>query len=173
MTQGLTVRELASRLARFESEQAIRACMNRYMTLCDVLGSSTPMDELAGLFAEDAIWEGVGERYQASFGRQVGRQAIRDMLAKYTVAPPHFRLNAHFLTSELIKVESQERAVGSWMMLQTSTFASGESHLTAARLTVDFQYSGQAWLISHFRTENLFGRPVTSWFDEKPMPVPR
>lgn len=161
------------RLDRLESEQAIRRCMQRYMTLCDELDECTPLDELAGLFCEDAVWEGIGERYQATFGRLEGRAAIRAMLGKYCVAPAHFRLNAHFLTSEQISVIGDGEAVGHWLMLQTSTFADERSHLTAARLTVDFARGEAGWQIRHFRTENLFGRPVAAWDQADPLPVPR
>lgn len=173
MTERLTVKGLAARLERLESEQAIRACMHRYMVLCDDLGEATPMDELAGLFAEDAVWEGVGDRYRATFGVLQGRRAIRAMLARYTVAPAHFRLNAHFLAGECIRLTGQDEGVGHWMMLQTSTFASGASHLTSARLTVDFRRRDGVWRMSHFRTENLFARPVAAWNAEEALPVPR
>lgn len=165
--------QLQARLARFESEHAIRACMNRYMVLCDALDAASPLDELAGLFTEEAIWEGVGEKYQGTFGRLCGRGAIRDMFAKYMTEPAHFALNVHFLTSELIDVQSDRTARGSWVMLQTSTFAGGASHLNAARLTVDFERSEGVWRMSHFRTENLFSRPVDAWHKAEPLPVPR
>ena len=164
---------LRARLERLEGEHAVRACMHRYMALCDQLDAQTPLDELAGLFTEDAIWEGIGERYRATFGRLEGRAAIRAMLGKYAVDPPHFRMNAHFLSSELITLNSDDHALGCWLMLQTSTFADGRAHLTAARLRVDFRRLGEGWQMSHFRTENLFGRPVASWHDDAPLPVPR
>ena len=173
MSERLSMAVMAERLARLESEQAIRACMNRYMTLCDQLDASTPLDELAGLFVENAIWEGVGEHYRKAFGQLKGRQAIRAMLAKYAVAPAHFALNVHFLTSEQISVAADGQAVGNWVMLQTSTFATGESHLNAARLTVDFICQGGIWRMAHFRTENLFSRPVDAWLQDKPLPVPK
>ena len=173
MSDRKKIRRLEARLARFEAEHAIRACMNRYMVLCDALDAATPLDELAGLFAKDAIWEGVGEKYKGTFGRLVGRAAIRDMLGKYMTEPAHFALNVHFLTSELIEVQGDDMARGSWVMLQTSTFASGGSHLNAARLTVDFARSKGVWRMAHFRTENLFSRPIEAWNQAEPVPVPR
>lgn len=162
---------LRQRLHRFESEHAVRACMNRYMVLCDALCESTPLDELAGLFTEQAIWEGKGARYAKSFGGYRGREAIRAMFATYMKPPAHFALNVHFLTSELIEVCEAE-ALGSWVMLQTSTFANGDSHVNAARLTVRFAEEQGAWRMAHFQTENLFGRPVSGWNNEAPLPVP-
>lgn len=162
---------LEARLRQLESENAVRACMNRYMVLCDALDARTPLDELAGLFTADAIWEGKGVKYAKSFGGYRGREAIRAMFAGYMSEPAHFALNVHFLCSELIRVEGDE-ASGSWVMLQTSTFASGASHLNAARLTVRFREEEGAWRMAHFQTENLFGRPVEAWNSDAHLPVP-
>ncbi|EZH81760.1 polyketide cyclase [Ectopseudomonas composti] len=164
-------RSLEVRLHQLESERAVRACMNRYMVLCDALDAGTPLDELAGLFTHDAIWEGKGAKYAKSFGGYRGREAIRAMFAGYMTEPAHFALNVHFLCSELIRVEGEE-ASGSWVMLQTSTFASGASHLNAARLTVRFREEQGVWRMAHFQTENLFGRPVEAWNSDAHLPVP-
>ena len=162
---------LEARLQRLENEHAVRTCMNRYMALCDALDARTPLDELAGLFTADAIWEGKGTKYAKSFGGYRGREAIRAMFAGYMTEPAHFALNVHFLCSELIRVEGDE-ASGSWVMLQSSTFASGASHLNAARLTVRFREEEGAWRMAHFQTENLFGRPVDAWNNDAHLPVP-
>jgi ketosteroid isomerase-like protein len=164
-------RSLEARLRQLESEHAVRTCMNRYMALCDALDARTSLDELAGLFTADAIWEGKGAKYGKSFGGYRGREAIRAMFAGYMTEPAHFALNVHFLCSELIRVEGDE-ASGSWVMLQTSTFASGASHLNAARLTVRFREEEGAWRMAHFQTENLFGRPVDAWNNDAHLPVP-
>lgn len=164
-------RSLEARLRQLESEHAVRICMNRYMVLCDALDARTPLDELAGLFTADAIWEGKGAKYAKSFGGYQGREAIRAMFAGYMSEPAHFALNVHFLCSELIRVEGDE-ASGSWVMLQTSTFASGASHLNAARLTVRFREEEGAWRMAYFQTENLFGRPVDAWNNDAHLPVP-
>lgn len=173
MSADEIILQLQNRLARLEAEQAIRGCMNRYMVLCDQLGIDSPLDELMGLFAADAIWEGIGNKYAGTFGRVSGQPAIRQMFAKYMVEPAHFALNVHFLTSELIRLEAGDAATGSWVMLQTSTFSSGESHLNAARLTVDFRCDAGIWRMTHFRTENLFSRPVDHWNAAALLPVPK
>ncbi len=162
---------LLERLRGFESQQAIRVCINRYMALCDALDADTPLDELAGLFTRDAVWEGKGARYAASFGGYRGRDAIRAMFAGYMKTPAHFALNVHFLTSEVIEA-SGDQGQGSWVMLQTSTFSDGASHLNAARLTVRFALEEGQWRMAHFQTENLFSRPVSGWNSEAPLPVP-
>ncbi|MBC2655720.1 nuclear transport factor 2 family protein [Pseudomonas sp. MSSRFD41] len=165
------ISHLQARLRFFESQQAIRACINRYMTLCDALDARTPLDELAGLFTREAVWEGKGARYAASFGGYQGREAIRAMFATYMKTPAHFALNAHFLASEVIEVDG-DQGQGSWMMLQASSFTEGGSHLNAARLTVRFAVEEGHWRIARFQTENLFSRPTTAWHSDAPLPVP-
>lgn len=165
------VEALEQRLRRFETEHAVRACMNRYMVLCDALDARTPIDELAGLFTLEAVWEGKGAKYTKSFGGYHGREAIAAMLAGYMKSPAHFALNVHFLTSELIEV-GEDVVMGSWVMLQTSTFTSGASHLNAARLTVRFAEEEGQWRMAYFQTENLFGRPVQAWTSDADLPVP-
>lgn len=162
---------LGARLDQLEAESAIRTLMADYMRLCDRLDEATPMDVLGELFTPDAIWAGRGARYGASFGAHHGRGAIVAMLDSYRGPTPHFALNAHFLTSETIRVEG-DGATGSWVMLQTATYASGISDLRAARLHLAFARHGGRWRISRFETENLFSRPVDRWDDPAPVPVP-
>ncbi|WP_051378688.1 nuclear transport factor 2 family protein [Derxia gummosa] len=164
--------QLEARLARFEAEHAIRACLKRYMALCDALDAATPLDELASLFTRGATWAGKGGRYGATFGGYAGRDEIAAMFRRYMRTPAHFAFNAHFLTSELIEVESEGRARGGWLMLQTSTFASGASQLSAARLSVGFAVEDGRWRIDRFETEALFSRPVDHWDASAPLPVP-
>jgi hypothetical protein len=147
MLNEALIANLEARLKRFEAEHAIRACMNRYMVLCDALDASTQLTELAGLFTIDAVWEGKGAKYANSFGGYRGREEIGAMF-------------------------STDGASGSWVMLQTSTFASGASHLNAARLTVRFAEENGQWRMAHFQTENLFSRPVDAWNSEAALPVP-
>ncbi|POA51871.1 MULTISPECIES: nuclear transport factor 2 family protein [Pseudomonas] len=165
------ISHLQVRLRFFESQQAIRTCINRYMTLCDALDARTPLDELAGLFTREAVWEGKGARYAATFGGYQGREAIRAMFATYMKTPAHFALNTHFLASEVIEVDG-DQGQGSWMMLQASSFAEGGSHLNAARLTVRFALEEGHWRIARFQTENLFSRPMTAWNSDAQLPVP-
>lgn len=171
MSSQERIEALEQQLDQLQSEHAIRACMNRYMLLCDELGVGSPLAELAGLFTVDAVWEGKGAKYRDSFGGYRGREAISAMFATYMVEPAHFVLNVHFLTSELIRVQG-DAADASWVMLQTSTFASGASHLNSARLTVRFAREQGQWRMAHFQTENLFSRPVDRWNSDAHLPVP-
>lgn len=169
-----SLEQMAARLARLEAEGEVRRVMMRYMDLCDRLDETTPMDELAGLFAVDAVWAGRGRRYGQTFGEHRGRSAIAAMLGAYRGPPPHFAMNAHFLSSETITVAADCRSAnGTWMMLQTSTYADGRSDLRSARLSVEFTFEDGQWCIACFSTENLFSRPVDRWDDPAPVPVPQ
>lgn len=172
MNQDANLQNLLQRLDALESEKAVRACMNQYMYLCDNLDVGFDLDELMVLFTEDAIWEGKGKRYGKTFGAYQGNAAIRAMFDKYTQPPAHFETNVHFLTSELITVVG-DQAHGSWVLLQTSTFSSGKSQLSSARLTVKFRRESGVWRMGHFQTESLFNRPVkTPWDQAADLPVP-
>ncbi|WP_206243609.1 nuclear transport factor 2 family protein [Novosphingobium terrae] len=159
-----------ARLARLEMVEAARRVTMRYFQLCDTLGPETPFDELAGLFARDAIWEGRG-RYREAFGRHEGRKAIAGMLASYA-QPPHFRLNAHYLSSEDFDV-GDGGVTGRWMMLQVSTYRDGRSDLRSAALTLEFVQEDGALRILRFITQNIFSRDVGPWNDEAPISVPQ
>jgi hypothetical protein len=162
---------LRERLERLESESAIRALVSTYFELCDRLDDPESPAAIGALFTEDAQWGGAGARYGAAFGTHEGRAAIVAMLARYQGPPPHFTFNAHFLGSERITVDG-DAARGYWLMLQTSSYATGTSDLRAARLDLTFGRSAAGWRIRRFETTNLFSRPVDRWDDPAPIPLP-
>ncbi|CAB3775933.1 nuclear transport factor 2 family protein [Paraburkholderia fynbosensis] len=155
-----TLRALSERLAALEAETAVRGTMARYMALCDVPCGALEGETLAALFADDAVWEGIGPQYANKFGRLKGRAAIVAMLSRYLPPSPHFSVNVHFLTSETIAVRGAA-AKGRWIMLQASGYVDAPAELISARLEVDFAPAdnGRDWLITHFRTERLFDAP--------------
>lgn len=154
--------EEAERLARLEAIQAARALFARYMQLCDVPRQpAATAESLAQLFAEDAIWEGVGRHYEKKFGRLEGATAIAAMLMSYLPPSPHFTFNGHFLASEHIDAEG-DNARGQWLMQQISTYQDGHSELIVARLVIAFVRQGSSWLITRFQTERLSDFPLPS-----------
>ena len=172
MDEKMDFSSILQRLAQLEAQAAIRNCINRYMEICDALDANTDLNELMDLFDEDSIWEGIGEKYAQSFGHFSSRQAIHDMFKGYTQKESHFVMNAHFVSSEQIYVEDIH-AKASWLMLQTSTFRDGRSHMNAAKLTVAFKrQQDDSWKIRHFQTENIFSRPVSHWNSTAELPVP-
>ncbi|MBO3274693.1 nuclear transport factor 2 family protein [Pseudomonas schmalbachii] len=156
---------LQQRLAVLEGESQVRRLMARYMDLCDVprnAPASPSLEitaELTALFSEDAIWEGIGRETAQTFGHHQGRAAVAAFVAAYLPPSPHFSLNLHYLTSEMIRVEG-EGARGQWIMQQISTYADGRSELFGTRLDIDFRCIDGNWLISHFRTQRLFQQPL-------------
>lgn len=150
---------LLQRLATLEGESAVRRLMARYMDLCDVPRAVTQASELAELFSEDAIWEGVGSQTAQTFGQHRGREAVAAFVGSYLPPSEHFRLNLHFLTSESISVDGST-ARGQWIMQQISTYAQGRSELFGTRLNIDFRCVDGVWLIAHFRTQRLFNQEL-------------
>ncbi len=155
-----TLEVLSARLAALEAESAIRRTMARYMALCDVPSGALEGETLTGLFAADAVWEGIGSQYASKFGHLTGHAEILAMLTRYLPPSPHFSVNVHFLTSETIEVQGAG-ATGRWIMLQASSYVDAQAELISARLAVDFvpAANGRDWLIRHFRTERLFDAP--------------
>ena len=170
MNDAALIANLSRRLEALEAQVAVRAVVADYMRLCDRLDASTPMEQLADLFTEDAQWLGTGARYAAAFGERRGRAAIVAMFEAYR-EPPHFSFNAHFLSSEKIVVDG-DSALGSWLMLQTATYAHGASDLRGALLRIGFARCADRWRMQRFETENLFSRPVGRWNDPASIPVP-
>lgn len=147
------------RLRVLEAREAVRACLGRYMDLCDVPGPLQDKAELADLFTPRAIWEGIGKAYAGKFGRVIGRHKIADHVAGYLPPNDHFRRNAHLLGSEQLSVDG-DKCSGQWLMQQLSEYSDGTGDLLCARLTIDFDVSrtesGVLARISHFRTERLY-----------------
>ena len=146
---------LLQRLETLEGESRVRRLMARYMDLCDVPRAVTHVSELAQLFSEDAIWEGVGSHTAQTFGQHRGRDAVAAFVAGYLPPSEHFRLNLHYLTSESIVVDGST-AQGQWIMQQICTYADRRSELFGTRLNIDFRCVDGVWLIAHFRTQRLF-----------------
>jgi hypothetical protein len=146
---------LLQRLQTLEGESAVRRLMARYMDLCDVPRAVTHVSDLARLFTEDAIWEGIGSQTAQTFGQHRGRDAVAAFVGGYLPPSEHFRLNLHYLTSESISVEGS-MAQGQWIMQQISTYDDGRNELFGTRLNIDFRCVDGAWLIAHFRTQRLF-----------------
>lgn len=154
-----TTNDLINRIAALEAERAIRNVLARYMELCDQPCHDQHFPQLDDLFTDNAIWEGVGELYTQTFGKQVGVKDIVTFLKQYLSPNPHFKKNTHFLTSDQIYVEGN-KAHGKWIMMQISTYENDTAEAIGARLTIDFEQDvhGQ-WKMAHFRTQRLFNAP--------------
>ncbi|SEQ82444.1 nuclear transport factor 2 family protein [Thalassovita taeanensis] len=164
--------DILARLERLEAESACRKCLSDYMDMCDRLGAATNLDALGVLFTRGAVWGGAGDRYAKDFGAHHGRQAITDWLGRFCTTPPHFAMNAHFLSSEAVTHNADGTLTGRWLMLQTPTFDGGQSFVMAARLEIDFAHEEGAWRMHRFSTRNLYARPVGDWNAPAQIPAP-
>ncbi|MFJ3773207.1 nuclear transport factor 2 family protein [Streptomyces sp. NPDC090075] len=169
-----TFAALARRVEVLESEAEIRRLQARYMFLCDtpcpefgVRDDSHRIDLIMDLYAEDAVWEGVGEYYDNQFGRAEGAAAIRTHFEGFwgQKQDPALLLNAHYLTSEQIHVDGDE-ATGQWIHMQPWLFSDGRSLLRSSRLNNAFRRIDGVWKITRTRTENVFITPLPTHFAE-------
>ncbi|HEY5853108.1 MAG TPA: nuclear transport factor 2 family protein [Aldersonia sp.] len=169
-----TVAALVRRIEVLEAEAEIRRIQARYMFLCDtpcpeygMRDDAHRIELILDLYAEDAVWEGVGEYYTGQFGRAEGRDAIRAHFENFWGAKqdPELVLNAHYLTSEQIHVHGDE-ADGQWIHMQPWLFSDGTALLRSSRLNNAFRRIDGAWKITRTRTENVFVAPLPSKFAE-------
>ncbi|ASR35963.1 hypothetical protein BAY61_14195 [Prauserella marina] len=137
-----------------DQRERVRDTITRYLRLCDVPRADGERGELAELFTDDVVWEGVGTTYADKFGATRGRQAVVDMVGSYLPPNPHFESNVHILGQGTIEVNGAS-AAGCWLMQQISHYRTGERELMVARLEVDFLLTPRRALISHFRTQRL------------------
>ncbi|KMS71332.1 iacI [Streptomyces viridochromogenes] len=137
-------------------------CLTRYLRLCDVPTPEKPdavLAELAQLFTEDAVWEGIGGQYAEKFGRNEGRADVIRMLAGYLPPHDHFAANVHLLLPGTTECDGSV-VRGNWLMQQLARYADGSSEILVARLDVVFRTGRAQAQISEFRTERLFSAPL-------------
>lgn len=159
-----TVEQLVRRIEVLEAEADIRRIQARYMMLCDTpcpvyppVTDAERIELVVDLYADDAVWEGVGEYYDNQFGRAEGKAAIREHFQRFwpEEQDPRLILNAHYLTSEQIHVDGDE-AEGTWIHMQPWLFSDGRALLRSSRLNNAFRRVDGEWKITRTRTENVF-----------------
>jgi hypothetical protein len=160
LTRDLT--DLAAEVRVLRAESEARRLLGRYMFLCDSPLPEQQMSDqqraqaISELFADDAVWEGVGGAHGAQFGRQVGPAAISEhMTGFYGVRDPRQVFNTHYLCSECLTATA-DAAEGTWVQFQPWIYDDGTSLLRSSRLQVGFRKTAVGWRIAHYRTENLF-----------------
>ncbi|EGI76486.1 nuclear transport factor 2 family protein [Hylemonella gracilis] len=169
------VLDLQRRLNVLEAEAEVRRLQARYMFLCDtpcpepVADDAERIEKILALYAEDAVWEGVGSYYNGQFGRAVGKAAIRQHFQNFwgQKKDPALLLNVHYLTSEQIHVHANGlSADGQWVHCQPWIFSDGKSLLRSSRLNNLFKKVDGAWKIARTRTENVFVAPLKAGWAE-------
>lgn len=156
------LKQLRSEVAVLRAESAARRLLGRYMFLCDSplpehqMSDERRCEEIAALFTEDAVWEGVGGTHGAQFGRKIGPGAIAEhMAAFYGARNPRQVFNTHYLCTECVEA-TVDTAEGTWVQFQPWIYDDGSSLLRSSRLHVRFRNTAEGWRIQHYRTENLF-----------------
>jgi ketosteroid isomerase-like protein len=169
------VLDLQRRLDRLEAEAEVRRIQARYMFLCDtpcpepVADDAERIEKILALYAEDAVWEGVGSYYTGQFGRAEGKAAIRAHFQNFWGGKkdPALLLNVHYLTSEQIHVHADGlTADGQWVHCQPWIFSDGKSLLRSSRLNNLFKKVDGVWKIARTRTENVFVAPLPNNYAE-------
>lgn len=171
--QPIDLAALHQDVLALQASMDVRRVLLRYFELCDHLGPQTPFDELADLFAPDAVWAGAGRAYASSFGHHEGRDAIMVFLKGHGLPTSHFAFNLHVLANEDIRIDGPE-AHGRWIMLQAPQFSQGGAFALAARIQARLARNAAGhWQITYFETVNLLSRQTgLAWSDGAPMPRP-
>lgn len=104
--------DLAARIDRLESIEAIKKLKHVYMSWCDL---GYPPDKLGPLFADDATWS------SAAFGDHAGRKAIEAFFGGISA---EIVFAAHLAMNFVIEVDG-DSATGKWRMLMPCTMMEG------------------------------------------------
>lgn len=150
---------LERRIERLEAAEAIRNLKALYCELCD---TGYRADELAGLFAEDAVWDG-----GTALGRHEGREAIR---AFFHTMPSTLSFAIHHVTNPRIVVAPDVRsATAHWLLLQAATQAQGGQGLWFAASYEDrYVRIDDAWLFQNVTLSTRFVANYESGWAAKP-----
>jgi ketosteroid isomerase-like protein len=142
----MSLEDLETRVRVLEDIEDIKRLKHRYCGYCD---DGYDADALAGLFTEDAVWDGRDR------GRYEGREAIRQF---FQVAPERLPFAIHMVMNAVIDVDG-DRATGTWYLFQPCTYADGDqaiwgsAHYNEEYVRVDGQWKFQhLTLTSHFWT---------------------
>ena len=145
----MDLNELARKIQWLEDLEAIKALKYQYCAYCD---DHYNPDGIAGLFVEDAVWDG------GDFGRQVGREAIRRF---FRGAPKVLSLAAHQVMNPLIKVAG-DHATGEWKLLQPCTLEGPDGPRAmwlAATYHDAYVRTPSGWKFQHLKVDSLFFTP--------------
>jgi ketosteroid isomerase-like protein len=180
MSHEAIITALTKRIELLEAESEVRRVQMRYMFLCDtplpeygVKDDAERIELILELFAEDGVWEGVGEYYDGQFGRAEGKDAVRKHFQNFWggKTDPSLILNCHYVTSEQIIVDPDgQTATGQWVHMQPWLFSDGKALLRSSRLANKFRKCDDGkWRFTRNRTENVFVAPLpATWASDYP-----
>jgi ketosteroid isomerase-like protein len=144
------LRDLRHRVERLEAIRDVSHLLYRYVYVAD---KAKDADVIAEFFAEDAVWEGVG---QLSEFRADGRRQIRDMF--HDVFTTYLPFTAHWVTNQVITLSRDgTKAYGQWHILEAANLKDNCAQVwLVAWYDNEFVRIGEEWKISHVRLVETF-----------------
>ena len=141
--------ELARKVQLLLDVEAIKTLKHQYCAYCD---DNYNPDGIAGLFVEDAVWDG------GDFGRCEGRAAIHKF---FRGAPRMLSLAAHQVMNPIIAVDG-DRATGEWKLLQPCTLEGKDGPRAmwlAANYHDEYIRTPSGWKFQSLKVTALFFTP--------------
>lgn len=148
---------LAARVEALEARESIRALKARYAELVDARygrsGVRSPAeiaplaDAIAGLFAEDAVWDA------GALGTCEGRAAIRGRMAEPTLS-----FSRHYFVSPQIHLDG-DRATAHWELLAPCTSKDGHAMWMAGTEDDAYAKIDGVWLHTRMKLRVHFFAP--------------
>lgn len=149
------LQRMQARLEALESAEAIRNLKARYAALCD---DNYNADEIAALFAEDAIWDSPG------LGRFEGREAIRGF---FRTAADIFSFAIHYSLNSQIYVDG-DTARAQWYLFMPCTVADGNHAMWRASIDHErYRRLDGTWLFSEKRSQPLMNVPFKDGWEQR------
>jgi hypothetical protein len=146
--------DLARRIERLESIEAIKKLKHVYMHYCDL---GYPPAKLGPLFTDDAVWTG------KDFGHHVGRPAIE---AFFGGVSAQITFAAHLAMNSIIDVDN-DNATGSWRILMPCTMVEAGRKISrwmVGDYVEEYVRRNGIWLFSKIDYVNNFNVPFDqSW----------
>jgi hypothetical protein len=141
---------LAERISRLETIEAIQQLKARYCAYCD---DNYNPEGIGSLFVEDGIWD--GER----FGRYVGREQIK---AFFRSISGEIVFAAHLVLNPIVEVQDADNATGKWRLIMPATFRSAgknEARWLVSAYDDSFVRVGGTWMFKTLRVHVNFLEP--------------
>ena len=145
----MDLNELARKVEMLDDLEAIKRLKHQYCAYCD---DNYNPDGIAGLFVEDAVWDG-GE-----FGRHAGREAIRNF---FRGAPKMMSLAAHQVMNPIVDIDG-DHATGDWKLLQPCILQTNDGPRAmwlAAIYHDEYVKTPVGWKFKNLKVDMLFFSP--------------
>jgi hypothetical protein len=146
--------DLARRIDRLESIEAIKNLKHRYMQYCDL---GYPPEKLGPLFAEDAVWT------SKDFGHHAGRRAIEAFFGGISA---QIVFAAHLAMNSIIEVDN-DKGTGAWRILMPCTMVEAGKRVSRWLLgdyVEEYSRRNGVWLFSRIDFVVNFNVPFDrSW----------